>query len=197
MNSSEEGIRHVLDFWFEPNREKQWFVRSDAFDAEVAEALGPLHNRACAGDLDSWRKTPEGAVALVLLLDQVPRQLFRKSPDAFGCDELAREVTLDAVAAGFDEQLDPAQQLFLYLPLEHSEAINHQALSVAKFRALTRQAPESARELYETFERYAVDHHDLIAEYGRYPYRNAVLGRESTERERAYLSGGGATFGQG
>lgn len=184
MSSSEEGIRHVLDFWFGPGREKQWFLRSDAFDAEVAEALGPWYRRARAGELESWRKTPEGAVALVLLLDQVPRQIFRNSPDAFGCDEMAREVTLEAVAEGFNEQLDPAQQLFLYLPLEHSEELADQEQAVALI----------ARLGDAEWTRYAELHHDIIARFGRFPHRNQTLGRETTPEEAEFLTQPNSSF---
>ena len=184
MSSSEAGIREVLDFWFARGHEKSWFVRSEAFDAEVAELLGPWHKQASAGELASWRRTPEGAVALVLLLDQVPRQLFRNSPDAFGCDERARVVTLDAVAAGFNEQLTPAQQLFLYLPLEHSEELADQEQAVA---LITRLGDAE-------WTRYAELHRDIIARFGRFPHRNQTLGRETTPEEAELLKQPNSSF---
>ncbi len=196
----------ILDFWFGPidaqgqlveERMSLWFGGGEDADARLRERFGQTHGAATRGELDAWADSPRGRLALILLLDQLTRSLYRGSAEAFAQDARALDLAMEALARGEDEQLALIERVFMYLPLEHSEAINHQALSVAKFRALTRQAPESARELYEVFERYAVDHHDLIAEYGRYPYRNVVLGRESTARERAYLSGGGATFGQG
>ncbi|HLS69179.1 MAG TPA: DUF924 family protein [Kiloniellales bacterium] len=179
-----EGIAEVLDFWFAPGREDQWFVRSDAFDQEVIQHLGPWYQRARAGELEAWRVTPEGALALVLLLDQVPRHLFRNSAEAYACDAKAREITLESVAAGLDRQLGNAQRLFLYLPLEHSEELADQEQAVA---LITPLGDEEAT-------RYAVIHRDIIARFGRFPHRNAVLGRESTPEETEFLKQPNSSF---
>lgn len=182
--SSDDGIRLVLGFWFATGREEQWFARSDAFDAEVVEVLGPWHRRARGGELMHWRKTAEGALALALLLDQVPRHLYRGSPEAYACDALAREITKEAVEAGLVEQLGPAQQLFLYLPLEHSEDLADQERAVELFTPLG--DPE--------YTRYAIAHRDIIARFGRFPHRNAVLGRQSTPEEVEFLKQPGSSF---
>ena len=184
MRSREKGIRQVLDFWCAEGREEQWFVRSDRFDAEVAEALGPWHRSAREGRLESWRTSAEGTLALVLLLDQVPRHLHRGSAEAFACDAQARELTRAAIKASLDRELTSAQRFFLYLPLEHSEDLADQEKSVALFSALG--DVEGIR--------YAILHRDIIARFGRFPHRNTALGRKTTPEEAEFLKQPNSSF---
>ncbi len=181
----EDGIERVLDFWFAEGRKAQWFARDEAFDRAVSENLAGLHERAAAGALDGWATSPRGALALILLLDQVPRNLFRGSPRAFATDAKARALCLAAVEAGHDRRLaDDDQRCFLYLPLEHSESPADQERSVALFAGLAE--PE--------YLRYAEQHRDIVARFGRFPHRNSVLGRATTEAEAAFLLEPGSSF---
>lgn len=175
----------VVAFWFAPGREKQWFGGGEVFDKEVDEALSAAHQRAVAGDLDSWQTTPQGCLALCILLDQVPRNIFRGTPRAFASDEAALAVTRHALAGGFDESLTQVERLFLYLPLEHSEDLADQVTCMRLVRSLD-ENPE--------WLRYAEAHRDIIARFGRFPHRNAILGRESTDDEVAFLKEPGSSF---
>lgn len=173
-----------LEFWFSAESEPYWFQKSPEFDRRVAESLGDLAAAAALGALDRWQETAEGSLALVLLLDQVPRNLYRNSTKAYAQDEKARAVTRHALALGQDLRVPPERRSFLYMPLEHSESLADQYLSVALFGALPN------RELVKWAEAHLV----LIERYGRFPHRNAVLGRRSTPAEDAYLAEDGAGF---
>ncbi len=174
----------VLDFWFDSRNRPFWFKKRASFDDAVRQRLGALHEAAAAGRLEAWRSTPEGAVALVILLDQVPRNIHRNTPRAFATDPAALAVAKAAVEAGFDRDLDTDRKLFLYLPFEHSENLADQERSVELFSAMG-----SAKHTD-----YAVRHRDIIARYGRFPHRNAVQGRESTAEELAFLEEPGSSF---
>lgn len=184
MDQASPSFEPVLDFWFAPGRERQWFARSDDFDAAVADTLGPWHREAVAGALEEWRDSARGALALVLLLDQVPRQIHRGRPEAFACDARARAVTAGAVAADYDHLLSVPERLFLYLPYEHSEELADQERAVALIEALGDAE----------WTRYAVIHRDIVARFGRFPHRNAVLGRETTAEEAAFLQEPDSSF---
>ena len=178
------SLDDVLDFWFSDAARPSWFVRSEAFDARVRETLGPLHAQAARGELDAWASDPRGALALVLLLDQVPRNTRRGSADAFACDPRALAHARAAVDAGLDRALDEEGRVFLYLPFEHSESLADQDRSVALMSSLT--AP--------MWLDYAERHRQVIARFGRFPHRNAVLGRESTPEELEFLKQPGSSF---
>lgn len=184
MSNPESDPEHVLAFWFAPGREAQWFVRSDDFDAQVAEALSPAYRRAREGELSDWAREARGALALILLLDQAPRQLHRGTPEAFVCDARARANTEAAIAAGQDQELRPAERLFLYLPLEHSEDLADQERAVDLISALGG----------DEWTRYTVIHRDIIARFGRFPHRNAALGRQTTAEEAAFLQEPDSSF---
>lgn len=175
----------ILEFWFAAAARPRWFVRSDEFDRTVRERFSELHARAAAGGLDAWTATPRGALALILLLDQVPRHMFRRSPEAFATDAKARAVAHAAIAAGHDHDLTQEERLFMYLPLEHSEDIDDQERCVALMRQLDQEP---------SWLDYAVRHRDCIARFGRFPHRNAVLGRDSTDEECEYLTQPGSSF---
>lgn len=182
----------VLAFWFAEGLEgwrKAWFEKNDAFDAACREAFGPLVVPAREGALDGWAATPQGALALLLLLDQAPRNLFRGSAEAFASDAHARAVARRAVLAErFDLALPPVARVFLYLPFEHGEAMADQDLSVALYEGL-RDIPALAAP--GAVIDYAWRHRAVIERFGRFPHRNAALGRESTPAEQAWLAAGG------
>lgn len=174
----------VLDFWFAATTRPGWFVRSEVFDARVRAELGPLHERAARGELDAWAGEPRGALALVILLDQVPRNIHRGSPLAFASDARALQHARAAVDAGLDRSLEEVERVFLYLPFEHSEALADQDRSVALMGAL-------AEPMWLD---YAERHRVVIARFGRFPHRNATLGRESSPEELEFLQQPGSSF---
>lgn len=175
----------LVSFWREAGH-KCWFAKDARFDADLAARFGALAQAAARRALDGWGETAEGALARVLLLDQLPRNLHRGSAAAYANDPTARAAADTALARGFDIQVEPALRPFLYLPFEHAEAADDQARSVALFN---RYAEETGDP--QDWLRYARLHADIVARFGRFPHRNAVLGRESTGEERAYLDGGG------
>lgn len=179
------ALEEVLGFWFAPGREEQWFKASEAFDKEVQRVMLPKLEAARVGKYESWRQEPRGCLALCILLDQVPRNLFRGTPRAYIFDPAAREVTRHALKLGFESQLKEIERMFLYMPLEHSEDLKDQQDCVRLMAAL----PSAAEYLS-----YAEGHRDVIARFGRFPHRNAVLGRESTEEELEFLKQPGSSF---
>jgi uncharacterized protein (DUF924 family) len=182
--------RDVLDFWFGAAPyapRKVWFERDHAFD-RACTGFAEEQVRAAAGAYDDWAASPEGALAVVLLLDQFPRNLFRGSAQAYASDEKARRTVTRAIAAGQDALLPPVQRLFLYLPLEHSEALADQEECCRLMTALT-EHPQ-----YAELVRYAERHREIIARFGRFPHRNAVLGRETTPEEAAFLEEPNSSF---
>jgi uncharacterized protein (DUF924 family) len=185
-------MNSALDFWFAEGPDtfrEAWFKKDESFDAACREAFGALILPAREGALDGWAETPKGALALLLLLDQVPRNLFRGSAEAFASDEHARAIARRAVLErGFDLALTPTERVFLYLPFEHGEAMADQDLSVALFEGL-RDSPAHAKPGGAID--YAWRHRAVIRQFGRFPHRNAPLGRASTAAEEAWLAAGG------
>jgi len=189
--------RSLLDLWFgvtDAERESapaRWFSSDPSFDALLRERYAGLLRRAAAGAFSAWETHPRGALALVLLLDQVPRNSFRDDPRSFAYDAAAREVCRRALAVGFDGLLPAVGRLFLYMPLMHSEQLADHAEAIRRFEhlaALTQGTPDGPMVANSLdFER---KHAVLIARFGRYPHRNAVLGRESTGEELAFLQNG-------
>jgi uncharacterized protein (DUF924 family) len=172
--------REVVEFWRRAGMDK-WFRGGAAFDAECRELLLAPHHAAARREHEDWLGDAEGALALVLLLDQIPRNVFRGSGHAFATDPLALHFASRALDAGFDAQVDPALRFFFCLPFEHSEAMTDQQRAVALFTALG-----DANLLG-----YAVAHRDVIERFGRFPHRNAALGRVNTPDEQAWLDAGG------
>jgi uncharacterized protein (DUF924 family) len=170
----------VVAFWTEAGR-KRWFAKSPTFDGEIRERFEIWHHAAARRELDGWSERAEGALALLLLLDQFPRNLWRGSAHAFATDPLARHVARKAVAAGFDRQLDASLTQFFYLPLEHSEVIEDQDQSCALAEASGDQ----------DLVKWANIHRDIIRRFGRFPHRNMALGRETTEDEAEFMRSGG------
>jgi uncharacterized protein (DUF924 family) len=170
----------VLAFWRAAGPQ-QWFTKDDTFDAEIRTRFLPIYEAAAAGALAEWEATPGGALALTIVLDQFPRNMFRNDPRAFAADAAARAVADRALARGFDKQVPSGERLFFYLPFEHSETMDDQERCCALFRAL------GDADLL----RWAELHADIIRRFGRFPHRNAVLGRTTTPAEKSFLDDDG------
>ncbi len=168
----------VLNFWFAGLMPEQWFAKSDGLDREIGERFEPLRREVLGSKAAGWRDDPRPLLAAVILLDQFSRNIHRGTAEAFAADPLAQELASLAVERGWDREMTPEQRQFLYLPFEHAENRELQAVSLSCFEALGLEAPLE----------YARQHAEVIARYGRYPSRNAALGRTSTPEEEAYLS---------
>jgi uncharacterized protein (DUF924 family) len=179
--------QQVLDFWFTDRVLKLCFERDDTFDAELRTRFGSAVAEACGGGFDDWRGSAEGTLALLLLIDQMSRNIYRGSPQAFAGDARGLAIAEQAVAAGFDRRFDFPKRRFFYLPYEHSEDPKVQKRGLPLFSALAVDSTaehdvEAAVQLL-----YAARHAEIIFRFGRYPHRNAVLGRVSTPAEEAFL----------
>jgi len=174
----------VVGFWTEAGPRK-WFAKDDAFDKAIRDRFEPLHLEASTGALGGWAASPEGALALLILLDQFPRNLYRGSAHAFATDPLARAIALEAVERGDHLRVDPPLRPFFFLPFEHSERIEDQDRSVRLCEA-HRETTGDGDTL-----KWAHVHRDIIARFGRFPHRNRCLGRITTPEEQAFLDGGG------
>lgn len=177
----------VLDFWFSDRVRPLWFNGNADFDEEIRQRFGDAAAAAIDGELANWEGTADGALALVILLDQVPRNIFRGTPRAFAGDARANRVADSAIARGFDQALPLERQMFLYMPFQHSEQRAEQDRSVELFTrwAEAHSGPERAGA--EENLKYAERHHEIVHRFGRFPHRNAVLGRASTPEEIAFL----------
>lgn len=181
----------ILDYWFgAPDAPEYgqfrafWFEKSAAVDAEMAARFAESHVEAAAGGLDAWAATPRGALALVLLLDQVPRNIFRDTPAAFATDARALDVAKEAIREGLDTALIPVERLFLYMPFQHAEDLVEQERSLALYDRL---GLDNATE-------FAARHHEIIARFGRFPHRNAILDRDTTPDEAEFLTQPNSSF---
>jgi len=168
----------VLDFWFAEDHRKLWFNSTPDFDAEIRERFLPTWKAARDGELDSWRNTPRGALALVIVLDQFPLNMYRGQPESFSTEASSRVVATQAIERGLDRELTDPEKAFLYLPFMHSESLADQDRSLELFEAagLTHNL------------RWARHHRDIVHRFGRFPHRNDILGRTSTPEERDWLS---------
>jgi uncharacterized protein (DUF924 family) len=185
-----DRAKALLDVWFgppgDPGRERPrtiWFKSTPDFDGALQEAFLDDYEAAAAGALSSWEATPEGALALVLLLDQIPRNIFRASPRTYATDAQARAVADRALEKGFDGLVPPVWGKFFYMPFHHSENLGDQRRSLALFD-IERHDPDRAGSL----RRYGLPYIEVIERFGRFPHRNAVLGRESTPEEIVFLA---------
>ena len=186
----------VLAFWFgqpgEPDHLRSravWFRKDAAFDDEIRRRFLPTVEAALAGDLAHWAESPRGALALLILLDQFPRNLFRGEARAFAGDTQARALAELVVTRGWNATMAAVEQAFVYLPFEHSESLADQERSLALFATLAAKSPEGAG-----FLDFARRHHEVIARFGRFPHRNALLGRLSSAEEKNYLAQPGSGF---
>jgi uncharacterized protein (DUF924 family) len=185
----------VLDFWFGREDEpgygefrEAWFRKDPEFDREVQERFGTLYERAASGELDGWRDDARACLALVICLDQFPRNMFRGDGRTHATDAKALETAGHAVERALDRELPPFQRMFLYMPFMHSENLEDQRRSVELFERLAEKpgAPDVTS--------YAAGHMEIVERFGRFPHRNAILGRETTPEESAFLKGPGSSF---
>jgi len=191
----------ILDFWFgdqeppEPAFRKRWFSGGAEVDQHIAERFGDLHQRAIDGELDAWLLHPQGRLALILLIDQFSRNLYRGRADAFNWDPLAQQWTLQALDNDHYDSLAASGRMFCLMPLMHAEDLAlHDRLSQA-IEQLCTEFPQQL-DFLEGMRKSAIEHRDIIVRFGRYPHRNAALGRAPTADEVNYLAGDAARFGQ-
>jgi uncharacterized protein (DUF924 family) len=192
---SEVRSADVLAFWFDGpddadhgKRRKAWFIKDPAFDAEIRARFLERIEQAARGQFDDWREDAHGALALVIVLDQFSRNVYRDTSSSFANDAKALAVAHQAVDRGFDQALTPLERVFLYLPFEHSEDVAMQERSLRLFSALTAQPG------FDEYFDYAKRHHAVIARFGRFPHRNRILARESTPQELEFLAQPGSSF---
>ena len=202
-----ENIHSIIEYWFGDDavdvvegRDSLWFGGGDEIDEQIINRFSTLVHSAAQQQLDEWLSTAKGSLALILLLDQFTRNIYRSSAEAFASDYLARAICYQGLAQDFDQQLSSSERVFYYLPLEHSESITDQELSVQLYKKLASEVDTKYggrhKKMFAFYIEYAELHHEIIDVYQRFPHRNALLGRESTQRELDYLKKGGHTFGQ-
>jgi len=189
-------INEVLEFWFadrdlsEPtldSRMTRWFGSDAEFDAELADRFDALTQQALGGELDHWAEQPLGRLALILLLEQFPRRLYKDSPKAFAGDRKAMKMCQQGVANDSYRELNAIQQMFFFMPLQRAESIKIQQTSVKIYNALSSKASTTLRDTFETVAHFAELRRDIIEKFGRFPHRNAPLGRSNTGAEDAEL----------
>jgi uncharacterized protein (DUF924 family) len=184
----------LLAFWFSDQVRPRWFAKVPAFDDLLRQRFGTSAGAAVSGALDNWTAEPESCLALVLLLDQVPRNIHRGSPRAFAADAKARQVAEIAVAREFDSRTPLDGRFFFYMPFQHSEDAADQRRSVALFRRWAEAHGDKNHEWVAESMRYVLRHQEVIERFGRFPHRNQILGRESTPAETDFLAGPDASF---
>jgi len=190
----------VLHFWLgapgdPPLRNmKRWYTKDEAFDDECRERFQALLEAGSRGVLDEWKKTPQGRLALVVLFDQLSRNVYRDTPRAFAQDALARDVALDSIAKGDENVFSLIERCFLYMPLMHAEDVGLQHQSVASFNRIAGRGEGEVKKFLESGLDYAKKHEEIVERFGRFPHRNAILGRASTKEEEAFLKQPGSSF---
>lgn len=199
-----EKIEEVLLFWFGPlhngvaceSKQRLWWEGREEDDRQLDELFGNLVRRAVRGELQAWASSPRGRLALILLLDQFSRSIYRGTADAFGGDEQALERCRQGIDLGHDLALETVERLFFYMPLEHAESLEAQNLHIAQLESLRQGLNGAQRSLVENALGFAHQHRDLIMRFGRFPHRNDALGRASTAQELAYLNQPHRRWGQ-
>jgi len=177
-------FNEVINFWFEELSQKQWWVKDPDLDQLISERFSAIHAQAKEGALSSWRTNSLGRLAEVIVLDQFSRNIYRDQPEAFAQDEMALELAKEAVVLGEDQKLDVVKRAFLYMPYMHSESVTVHEEAVKLF----------SKEGLESNLDFEYKHKAIIDRFGRYPHRNAVVGRESTPEELEFLKGPGSSF---
>lgn len=197
------AIDELLVFWFgtqagddavAAEKAALWWKKNLAIDEQCRRLFQPLVESAGAGALDHWTATPRGRLALILLTDQMPRNIYRGNARAFAFDATASASCLAGLEQHADAALRPIERVFFYLPLEHAESLALQERSVALFTTLAAAVPAGQRKLFDGYLDFAVRHRDIVARFGRFPHRNAVLGRASTPEEADFLGAPGSSF---
>jgi uncharacterized protein (DUF924 family) len=200
-----EDIHRILDFWFSEqeltapqidSRMERWFGTDPQQDKRIRDEFGDLVEQALQGHLDDWAKSIQGRLALILLLDQFCRNIFRGSPRAFAGDKQALKLCVEASMNNEYRALTPEQRVFFFMPLQHAESLSVQDKSVRIYNALADGVSDTLRETFLTFVQFAELHRDIVARFGRFPHRNRHLGRSNTAEEDAFLAADGPSFGQ-
>jgi len=198
-----DPIEDVLDFWFgevnelgcsSPEHRKRWWTKSDAFDEAIKSHFVNDYEAVVAGDRDTWRNTPRGTLAYIIVLDQFSRNMFRGTPEMFTADELAREACCEGLDEGFDAELAFDERVFFYLPLEHSEVVADHQRCIELFTELVDCAPEPLEAAAKNYLDFAKRHKTIVERFGRYPHRNETVGRASTLEEAEFLKEPGSSF---
>ncbi|WP_372798670.1 DUF924 family protein [Litorivivens sp.] len=195
--------QYVLNFWFGDATDDGdvaaeysdlWWGKSDDSDHLIWAKFSHRVEQASSGALTHWLDVPEGRLAAIILIDQFRRNIYRDKPEAFAEDSLARRWCREGLSDSVDQLLRPIERVFFYLPLEHSESMDDQEESVRRYRDLVDCAPKAHRELFTNYLNFAQRHYDIIARFGRFPHRNAILGRESSPEEIEFLKRPGSSF---
>ncbi|SIS81840.1 DUF924 family protein [Neptunomonas antarctica] len=197
-------IDEILQFWFGSlkngfpvtDRRHLWWQGGTEIDREIDKLFGCKVHAALRGDLTAWKQTPRGRLALVILLDQFTRHIFRGMTEAFSGDEMARSIVMESIEQGHDDALEFAERLFFYMPLEHSESLAAQDLCISHLENMLCEVSMKDRHIIDAAIDFATQHRDMIVGFGRFPHRNQVLGRESTEEELAFLNQSHNRWGQ-
>ncbi len=199
-------IDAILAFWFKeqeltaPQIDRRmdiWFGEDPVFDAEIKETFSGDIELASEGKLDHWAADPRGRLALILLIDQFRRNVFRNTSDAFSKDKLALKLCVEGAMEKKDKGLTPIQKVFFYMPLQHAESAKVQAKAVELYYRLAESVSPTYQETFLVCAQFAELHKDVIDQFGRFPHRNKLLGRENTPEEDEYLAGDSPDFGQG
>ena len=168
----------LIDFWFSDEASQYWFKSTDAFDRRLVDSYADTWQRAKQGELDNWQRTPTGCLALVIVLDQLPLNMFRGTAKSFSTEAQSRAVARGAIEKAYDQELEAYQKSFMYRPFMHGEDLNDQAIGVELF----------SQPGLESNLRFAKHHYDIVERFGHFPHRNKILGRESSEAEKDYLN---------
>ena len=198
-------IERILSFWFKEHeltapqidgRMDTWFGEDPDFDQEIEQTFSHDVEDASRGAIDYWAHQPRGRLALIILLDQFRRNLYRGSAEAFAKDKVALKLCVEGAMQKKDKGLTPIQRVFFYMPLQHAESRKVQSKSVEIYQRLAKAVSPTYRETFETVANFAELHHDIIQQFGRFPHRNQLLNRKNTPEEEGYLAGDAPTFGQ-
>ena len=200
-----DEINRVLRFWFGDLKEneapsgvhrKMWWIKDSENDKRIKDNFGNDLRLAIDGELDDWKICSDGLLALIILLDQFSRNIYRGTYKAFSQDEMSLQICTEGIGKGFDKELHPVKRIFFYMPLMHSEDIAMQEKSIECFSKLTEELkkPESVANIVSDSYEYALKHYEIIKRFGRYPHRNEILGRESTKEEIEFLNEPGSSF---
>jgi len=205
-DEDELRIEEILAFWFKEHelsapqidhRMDIWFGEDEVFDHECKKMFSADVDKASEGQLNHWASEPLGRLALILLLDQFRRNIYRGTANAFAMDKAALKLCIEGALEKMDKGLKPIQRAFFYMPLQHTESLKVQTKSVQIFGRLSEAVSATYRETFETIAQFAELHHDIVEQFGRFPHRNKLLNRENTPEEDEYLAGDSPDFGQG
>ena len=193
----------IHEFWFGTDaddvktaeqKKKLWWAKDTAVDDSITQRFEKATLAVADNALDSWKSTPRGLLALILLTDQFPRNMYRGTSASFVYDHIALQLCKQALEQGVDQLLRPIERVFIYLPLEHSESIADQERAVQLFKQIANDVPVEQKSTFDGFHQFAIRHRDIIARFGRFPHRNEILRRDLTEEEIAFLKTAGSSF---